>query len=320
VTDAAVDQPAAHTPVPFAGAELVPPTRISGGYTWPECPRWHDGAFWFSDMYTHRLLRLAQNNDDENGTEVVVIDASDRTSVNGTEVVLGGFGWLPDGRIIVTSMHERLVLVWDGEQLAQYADLGGLATGPVNDMVVDADGRAYVTQLGFELFQGEAPKDSSLLVVEPDGTASAMIDLGPFSGANGIALSADGSRLVTAEADAHRITVLDRSEDGRLGNRRVFAETPSLPDGLCLDAEGAVWVCMPGVGAARVLEGGTFTHLVPVAPDQGLSPACVLGGPDRRTLYITAGLEVLDWAESRRSRLGTVWTAPAPVSAGDARP
>ncbi len=315
MTDTAVDQPAEQAPSPFPGAEIVLASVVSRGYTWPECPRWHDGAFWFSDMYTHRLLRL-----DEQGREVVVIDASDRTSVNGSEVILGGFGWLPDGRLIVTSMHERVVLVWDGTELSEYADLRALATGPVNDMVVDAEGRAYVTQLGFELFEGEAPKDSHLLVVEPDGQASALTDLGGFSCANGIAISADGSRVVTAEAFANRIAVLDRDAGGRLSNRRVFAQTPFLPDGLCLDADGAVWVGMPGVGAARVLEGGTFTHFVPVPADQGLSPACVLGGPERRTLYIAAGLEVMDWEKSRQGREGTIWTAPAPVSAGDSRP
>jgi sugar lactone lactonase YvrE len=301
---------------PFAEAVDIAARELSRGYTWAECPRWHDGALWFSDMYAHRIIRL-----DEHGAPETVLDCATRSSVNGTEVIPGGFGWLPDGRLIVTSMHERLVLAFDGEKLTEYADLRDLATGPVNDMVVDADGRAYVTQLGFELFAGEAPKDSALLVVEPDGTARALTELGEFAGANGIAVSGDGTRLVTAEAFADRITVLDRDADGRLSNRRVFAETPSLPDGICLDDEGGVWAGLPSVPAvARFVEGGAITDVVRFGLGQAAPPACVLGGPDRRTLFICAGLDVLDWEESRRNRRGTVWTASARVSGGTNRP
>lgn len=314
MSDTAVD-PATPQADPFPGAQAVPAAVASRGYSWPECPRWHDGALWFTDLFAGRLVRI-----DDAGTPTVVVDASGRTPVRGGLVHLAGFGWLPDGRLLVVSMHERLLLTWDGSALELYVDLDDVATGPVNDMVVDAEGRAYVTQLGFDLWGGEAPKDSELIVVEPDGTARALTDLGGFAGANGIAISGDGTRVVTAEAFGNTIAVLDRAPDGALTNRRVFAATPFLPDGLCLDVEGAVWVGMPGVGAGRVLDGGTWTHLVPVPADQGLSPACVLGGPDRRTLFLTAGLEVMDPQKSLEGRLGTIWTAPAPVPAGDARP
>ncbi|SMD27298.1 SMP-30/gluconolactonase/LRE family protein [Kibdelosporangium aridum] len=299
---------------PFANA--IAPRELSRGYTWAECPRWHEGALWFSDMYAHRILRL-----DADGVPETIVDCSTRTSVNGTEVIPGGFGWLPDGRLIVTSMHERLVLAFDGAGLSEYADLRDLATGPINDMVVDAEGRAYVTQLGFELFAGEAPKDSALLVVEPDGTVGALKELGGFAGANGIAVSGDGSRVVTAEAFANRITVLDRDKNGRLSGRRVFADTPSLPDGICLDDDGGVWAGMPSVPAvARFVEGGAITDIVRFSLEQALPPACVLGGTDRRTLFICAGLDVMDWEESRRNRNGTVWTASVRVGGGANRP
>ncbi|MDX3457139.1 SMP-30/gluconolactonase/LRE family protein [Streptomyces sp. ME02-8801-2C] len=308
MTDTAVD--------PFADALEIAPHELSRGYTWAECPRWHDGAFWFSDMYTHRIVRL-----DAAGNPETMVDLAARTSVNGTEVIPGGFGWLPDGRLIVTSMHERLVLAFDGEHLVEHADLRELATGPINDMVVDADGRAYVTQLGFELFEGEAPKDSDLLVVEPDGSARALTELGGFAGANGIAVSADGSRVVTAEAFANRITVLDRDEHGHLSGRRVFASTPSLPDGICLDDDGGVWAGLPAVPAvARLVEGGAITDIVRFDAGQALPPACVLGGPDRRTLFVCAGLDVMDFEESRRNRNGTVWTAGVRASGGNNRP
>ncbi|AQZ62309.1 Gluconolactonase [[Actinomadura] parvosata subsp. kistnae] len=300
---------------PFADARVLAAEQLSSGYTWAECPRWHDGALWFSDMYAHRIVRL-----DDDGTPHTVLDLSRRTSVNGTEVIPGGFGWLPDGRLIVTSMHERLVLAFDGEQVTVHADLRGLASGPINDMVVDGDGRAYVTQLGFELFQGEEPRDSPLLVVERAGTAHALTDLGGMSGANGIAITADGSRVLTAEAFANRITVLDRDKYGRLTGRRVFAETPSLPDGICLDDDGGVWAGMPGVAVARFADGGAITDVVPFDPAAALPPACVLGGADRRTLYICAGLDVMDWEESRRNRRGTIWQVPVRASGGANRP
>ncbi|MGO4748888.1 SMP-30/gluconolactonase/LRE family protein, partial [Streptomyces sp. 2MCAF27] len=242
-------------------------------------------------------------------------------SVNGAEVIPGGFGWLPDGTLIVTSMHERLVLAFDGEHLTVHADLRDLATGPVNDMVVDGDGRAYVTQLGFNLFAGEAPRASTLLVVEPDGTARSLTELDGFMGANGIAVTADGHHVVTAEAFASRIIVMDRDEQGRLSSRRVFATAPSLPDGICLDDDGGVWAGLPAVPAvARFTEGGTVTDIARFDAGQALPPACVLGGADRSTLFVCAGLDVMDWEESRRNRAGTVWQVPVQVCGGAARP
>ena len=296
----------------FADARQLTARQLSTGYTWTECPRWHDGALWFSDMYHHRLVRLSPAGEPE-----IMLDLTDR----GPRAVPGGFGWLPDGRLIVTSMHECLVLAFDSSEVTVYADLGELATGPINDMVVDADGRAYVTQLGFELFAGEAPRDSALLVVEPDGTARALDDLGGFAGANGIAITADGTRLITAEAFADRITVLDRDDKGALTGRRVFAGTPSLPDGICLDIDGGVWTGMPSVSAvARIVEGGEITDVVRFDPTQALPPAVVLGGDDRRTLYICAGLDVLDFEQSRANRAGSIWTADVTVGGGDNRP
>jgi sugar lactone lactonase YvrE len=308
MSDAAVD--------PFAAAEQATPTRLSTGYSWAECPRWHDGAFWFSDMYNHALRRL-----DSDGNAETVLDLSGRTPVQGDEVVPGGFGWLPDGRLIVNSMHERLVLVWDGETVAEYADLRELAGGPINDMVVDADGRAYITQLGFELFQGEAAKDSPLLVVEPDGSARALDELGVFAAANGIAVSADGTRVVTAESFGVEVVAFDRDEHGVLSNRRTFATLSAPGDGMCLDSEGAAWVASPAGGfVVRVEEGGRITDVAHFANTEVIPNACVLGGPDRSTLHVTGGLEVFDWAKSRTEGLGSVWTLPARVAAGTARP
>lgn len=305
-------------------ARPVVATKLASGFSWPEIPRWHDGALWFSDMYNHCLVRLAAD-----GTPEKMVDASDRKPLSPeagsdepgqTEVVLGGAGWLPDGRLIVNSMHERVVLVWDGTALELYADLRPLAISSINDMVVDADGRAYISQLGFDLFAGEEPRDSEMLVVEPDGSAHALEGVGEFSCGNGIAITADGSRLLIAEVMANRVSVMDRAADGTLSNRRDFTETPFLPDGICLDEQGGVWVAMPGSGyVARLEEGGVMTDAVELPMEQAMGVACVLGGEDRSTLYIAAGLEVFDWAKSRDDGLGTIWTAQTDYTAGASR-
>ncbi|MET7896549.1 SMP-30/gluconolactonase/LRE family protein [Streptomyces mirabilis] len=309
----------------IAGAEPVTPRKIATGYSWTEIPRWHDGSFYFSDMYNHRVLRLT-----EDGTHEVYIDASDRKPVSpepdsrapgDTEVVLGGLGWLPDGRALVVSMHERLLLTWDGSTLETYADLRPFAISSCNDMVVDADGRAYVTQLGYDLFKGEEPCDSHLIVVEPDGTARNVEEIGGLACGNGVTVTADGTLLIVAEVGANRITVLDRGADGTLTNRRTFADTPWLPDGICLDDQGGVWAGMPGSGAVgRFTEGGRMTHAVSIPMAEGMGVACVMGGPNRSTLYICAGLEVFDWAKSRDEGLGTIWTAETEFTGGVNRP
>jgi len=309
----------------IAAAAPVTGTKVSTGYSWPEIPRWHEGAFYFSDMYNHQVLTLGAD-----GASEVYIDASDRkplssepgsSDIGDSEVVLGGLGWLPDGRALVVSMHERLVLVWDGTSLETWADLRDIATSSCNDMVVDSDGRAYVTQLGYDLFVGEEPRDSFIMVVEPDGTARNLDEVGAFSCANGIVVAADGATVLTAEVGAYQISAMDRSADGALSNRRVFARTPWLPDGICLDTEGGVWAGLPGSGAvARFVEGGAMTHALSIPMDQGMGVACVFGGDDRSTLYVAAGLEVFDWAKSRTEGLGSIWTAQPGFTGGENRP
>jgi sugar lactone lactonase YvrE len=307
-----------------AQARSLEARKVATGFSWPEIPRWHDGAFYFSDMYNHRVVRLR-----EDGTAETVVDASERKALSvepggapvaDAEIVLGGMGWLPDGRLIVNSMHERVVLVWDGHELDVYADLRPLAISSINDMVVDADGRAYVTQLGFDLFAGEEPRDSPILVVDPDGSPRVASEVGEFSCANGIAITADGRQVATAEVNGNRIAVMDRDADGRLSDRRVLTETPWLPDGICLDAQGGVWAGMPGSGYVARFQGGRMTDAVAIPMDQAMGVACVLGGPDRSTLYVCAGLEVFDWAKSRDEGLGTVWTVDTEYTAGACRP
>lgn len=301
-----------------AGAEVFAPRKLASGFSWPECPRWHDGKFWFADMYNAVVCTL-----DEDGTTSVVVDATARRANTDVPIVLGGFGWLPDGRLIVTSMHEKLLLVHGGggaDDLSVYADVSEHSLKAINDMVVDVDGRAYVTQLGFDLFGGEEPVASPIIVVQPDGSTGVADQVGPLMCANGIAISADGSRVYTAEVIANQLTVIDRAPDGTLSNPRPFAACPFLPDGIGLDADGGVWAAMPGSGhVARFTENG-MTHAVELPLENGVASACLLGGPDRSTLYLTVGTEVFDFEKSAREGLGAIWSVDVPLRGGDTRP
>ncbi|HLS77665.1 MAG TPA: SMP-30/gluconolactonase/LRE family protein [Nocardia sp.] len=304
--------------VTAAGATTFEARKVSSGYSWPECPRWHEGAFWFSDMYTGTLKTL-----DADGNATVVVDATGRAAHTDVPITLGGFGWLPDGRLIVVSMHEKLLLVHNGgapDDLSVYADLSPFTLAAANDMVVDADGRAYVTQLGFDLFKGEEPVTSPLIVVEPDGTVGTPEKVGPLLCGNGIAISADGTKVYVAEVMAFKITVIDRAPDGTLSNPREFATCPFMPDGIGLDTDGGVWAAMPGGGyVARFTESG-ITDAVALPLEQGIASACLLGGPDRGTLYMTVGFEVFDFEKSAREAQGAIWVAEVAHRGGDTRP
>lgn len=314
-TDAAATVAAA---VAAANAEVLEPRRVAGDLSWPECPRHRDGELWFSDMYTGTIKKL-----DAAGDVSVVVDATARAVHTDVPIVLGGFGWLPDGRLIVVSMQEKLLLVHGGSgpgDLTVHADLSPFAPAPVNDMVVDPDGRAYVTQFGFDFFRGEPPAASPLIVVEPDGTVGIADRVRPLMCANGITIDAEGTRVYTAEVLTSAITVLDRAADGTLSNARLFAHCPFRPDGIGLDADGGVWAAMlEGGHVARFTEQG-ITHAVPIAAEHGMPSACLLAGPDRGTLYITVGQESFDFAESAREAKGSLWAVEVPQRGGDTRP
>ncbi|MHA3021730.1 SMP-30/gluconolactonase/LRE family protein [Mycobacterium sp. BMJ-28] len=295
----------------------IPAIRLIGGFSWTESPRWHDGALYFSDLYNRRVVTMGVD-----GAVVTFANLSGRRGVDDQPVVPAGTGFLPDGRMLINSMFERVVLVTDGAKTELYADLRGLAQGPINDMVVDSAGRAYVTQLGFDLFAGEDLKESPILVVEPDRNVRTADEAGQMMGANGIAISGDGVTLVTAETFADRITAFDVAADGKLLGRRTFAEIDGFPDGLCLDEDGAVWTGLTAAGrVVRILDGGEV--VAQVAPPQaqcGVATACGLGGADRRTLYLCCGFEVMDGDKSSREGQGSIWAADVGVPGGSTRP
>jgi sugar lactone lactonase YvrE len=251
------------------------------GLFFPEGPRWYDDALWFSDIIGQRILRHEPGGDT---TEVAVL-AHDRPS---------GLGWLADGCLIAVAMESRRLLRLDGPgELVEHADLSGLARGMTNDMVVADDGTAFVTDGGFPSFEGGKRQVGQILRVDPDGAVSRAAD--DLEAPNGLVLTPDGRTLITAESHASRLTMFDVGVDGTLTGRRTFADLPPAspdrraapPDGICLDAEGAVWTTdLIGRRLLRVLEGGAVTDVVVL--DELIPVACVLGGHDRRTLFVCA--------------------------------
>ena len=253
-----------------ATATRLPSRQLAQGYGYCEAPRWHKGELWFVDFFSKHVLRM-----DEAGRATLV------TTVPGTP---GGLGFLPDGTPLVVSQNDkRLLAIGAGGELREFADLSALARGCANELLVDSLGRAYVGHHGFDFMNGAELEPASLILVEagcaPREVASGLI----FP--NGTALSADGKTLIVAESFAMRLTAYDVAADGSLSGRRVWAETPGYtPDGICLDAEGAVWAGCPLASAfIRVLPGGEITHRVPT--EGRWAVACVLGGAERKTLY-----------------------------------
>lgn len=246
------------------------PTILASGFTFPEGPRWRDGKLWFSDFYAHRVLTV-----DLAGKVEEVVKVPQQPS---------GLGFLPDGRLLVVSMLDKKLLRLDGTRLTEAADLSAFATGPCNDMVVDAKGRAYVGNFGSNHHAGEPPRAACIVRVDPDGKVTKVADDLEFP--NGTVITPDGKTLIVGETRGNRLTAFDIAPDGALSNRRIFAAVAGMfPDGICLDAAGGIWVADPrGLRTLRVEEGGRVTHSIDTAP-RGCY-ACMLGGEDGRTLFI----------------------------------
>jgi sugar lactone lactonase YvrE len=248
---------------------------LASGLRFGEGPRWHSGKLWFSDMYDHAVKTV-----DLDGDVQVKVELPGQPS---------GLGWLPDGTLLMVLMRERQLLRLDHDRLVIHADLGGVATWHCNDMVVDDTGRAYVGNFGFDLHAAEASGDwsamcaASMAIVEPDGSvAVAATDL-RFP--NGTVISPDGRTLVVAESMGRCLTAFDRADDGTLSNRRVWADLGDrVPDGICLDAEGCIWVANAGANECfRVAEGG---QVLEILETDRRCFACMLGGPDGRHLFV----------------------------------
>jgi sugar lactone lactonase YvrE len=258
-----------------------------------EGPRWHDGALWLSDMHDRKVLKVQP----DGSAETVVELQDDEPS---------GLGWLPGGDLLIVSMGKRQLLRFDGHTLKLHADLSNLASWHCNDMVVDAAGRAYVGNFGFDLHSGAAPKPAELIRVDPDGVATVEDDEVLFP--NGTIITPDGKTLIVAESFGGHLTAFDIGADGSLSNKRLWAKLPegAIPDGICLDQQGGIWSASPTSNdCIRQLEGGEVTHRIEL--DRGAF-ACMIGGA---SLYIlTASSSHPDECRANRDARVEVYEAP----------
>jgi sugar lactone lactonase YvrE len=251
-----------------------------------EGPRWRDGRLWFSDMHDHRVVATTLDGD---AATIVRIDDDEPS----------GLGWLADGRLLVVAMEsQRLLRVEPDGEVAVHADLSSAARGSLNDMIVSADGTAYVGDMGARIQDlGADRRPGQTFRVTPDGSWECAAD--DLQSPNGHILTDDGRTLIVAESGGMRLTAFTVRADGTLTDRRTYAELVperegvpvAPPDGICLDAEGAVWVADPiGARVFRVRKGGEVTDSI--AYDDVIPVACVLGGVDRRTLLMCVAA---DW-------------------------
>jgi sugar lactone lactonase YvrE len=270
---------------------------IRTGLVLGESPRWHDGRLWLSDWGAGELLAM----DLDGRSEVVA-------RIDGLPFC---FDWLPDGRLLIVSGREgRLLRREPDGALATHADLTELARPPWNDIVVDGRGNAYVGNTGFDFPGGEfAP--GSIALVAPDGSMRPVADGVAFP--NGVAVTPDNATLILAESYGKRLTAWDVAADGGLSGRRVWADLgDGVPDGICIDRDGAVWYAdVPNRRCVRVREGGEVLQTVEL--DRGCF-ACMLGGADGTTLFVVAA----EWrgptaiAEEAGTGIVVAVEAPAP--------
>jgi sugar lactone lactonase YvrE len=260
-----------------------------------ESPRWHADRLWVSDWGAQEIIAL-----DLNGKSEVMVRVP---------TVPFCFDWLPDGRLLIVSGGEALLLRREPDgSLATHADLAGVSDHPWNEIVVDGRGNAYLNNIGFDFPAGEfAP--GIIALVSHDGSVRQVADDVAFP--NGMVVTRDNSTLILAESYAQRLTAFDIAADGSLSNRRVWADLDGFPDGLCLDAENAIWYAdVPNKRCVRVREGGQVLQSIDL--DRGCF-ACMLGGPDKRTLFLVAA----EWSDSMDSvdqaRTGQVLAAGAPA-------
>jgi len=252
------------------------------GIHFGESPRWHEGRLWFADFYQSAVLSAGESGDVR--VELVVPGEP------------GGFGWMPDGRLLASTRKPRTVVRLEPDgRLVEHGDLKPTATFYGNDLVVDSAGRAYVGNFGFDLDafveeHGElalveppgAPR-TQLVRIDPDGSAHVATDDLYFP--NGTVITPDGRTLIVAETLAGQLTAFDIDEEGNLSGRRTWAELSwAAPDGICLDAEGRIWAANAITAECQlVAEGGEVVDRVTTTQN---CYACMLGGADRRTLYL----------------------------------
>jgi sugar lactone lactonase YvrE len=277
-------------------SETLTAEPFVSGLFFGECPRWHDGRLWYSDFFDNAVFSVSPD-----GERRVEVDFDGEPA---------GLGWLPDGRLLFNSRLERVIYRREPDgMLVQHGDLKPWATWHANDMVVASNGQAYCGNFGFDLdglYDGSvkpsAIAPASLVRVDPDGTSHEAAAGMEFP--NGTVITDDDATLIIAESFGARLTAFDRAADGTLTNRRVWAALEGIaPDGICLCADGSVWVANAAAPeCVRVAEGGEVLERVTTSRN---CYACMLGGDDRRTLYLVTAIDS-NAAVARASRDGAL--------------
>ncbi len=245
---------------------------VAGGHIFTEDPRWHAGRLYYSDTTAGIVCAL-----DAKGQLEVVVTLKDHCS---------GLGFMPNGDLLIVSATERKLLRLGASGVQLHADLSGLTPLAINDMAVDSLGRAYVGDMRFDAAQPLAPQACKMFLVQSDGSVEVAAE--NLLMGNGTVLSEDGATLIVAETLGNRLSQFSIGEQGRLHDRLVFAQLQAghYPDGIAQDSAGGIWAACPGQRVViRVERGGLITHKVPMREGYDAF-ACVLGGPNRRTLYI----------------------------------
>jgi sugar lactone lactonase YvrE len=271
---------------------------LLSGLSFGESPRWHEGRLWFCDWGAEELIAV----DLQGNSELICRVPSFPFCID----------WLPNGRLLIVSARDRALLTMkpDGS-LVTHTDLSGLSDYPWNEIVVDGRGNAYVNGIGFDFPAGEEFATGVLALVAPDGSVQQVADGVAFP--NGMVVTPDNSTLIVAESYGNRLTAFDIAPDGRLSGRRVWADLDGgVPDGICLDADGAVWYAdVPNKRCVRVRQGGEVLQTIDL--DRGCF-ACMLGGVDNSTLFMVAR----EWrgpeSMADGARPGQVLTVEAPAA------
>ena len=282
----------------MSNASSMPePKVLLDGLAYVESPRWHEGRLWFTHWGTG---------------EIVAVDLDGHSEVTGHGPAGLGWSidWLPDGRLLVTG-KELLRRESDGS-MVRHADLSGIAEG-WNEIVVDGRGNIYLNSIRFAFLSGAQPTSGVIALVTPDGSVRQVA--GDLAFPNGMVITPDNATLIISESFTGRLIAFDIEADGSLSNRRVWAESLA-PDGICMDAEGAIWVGAgdaPEGAVVRVREGGEV--LQRIEHDRAIF-AAMLGGPDRKTLFLLAaqwrGVEQVN--EAVAARTGQVLVSQISVS------
>lgn len=262
------------------------------GLKFTESPRWRDGKLWFLDIHDQRIKTADLGGRVETAMELPFIP--------------NAFGFRHDGSLLVGDALQRQIHRWDGKALRPLADLSGITTFCLSDGIVDAQDRIYVGDIGYDFFDPANKPVDTCVIACVDQNGRARVVAKDLSFPNGIVATPDGKTLIVAETMGHRLTAFDVLADGSLAHRRVYASLPDdvSPDGIALDAEGAVWLANPEgqFGALRVRKGGEIVERVELDTQ---CYALMLGGPERRYLFIS-GSDSHDPAEIARNPSATL--------------